>query len=86
MKNAFYVFIQDDQKHWQIVFWLAGGGYFIGGIIYMILASGEVQYWNDTSTRTIKTMNEIEQEANSRRNREYQGKYLISGLITLLMH
>ena len=68
-------FQQDDQKHWQIVFWLAGGGYFIGGIIFIILASGEVQPWNDPSTRIVKTMNDIEQDANSRRNRDFQGKY-----------
>ena len=68
-------FQQDNQKHWQIVFWLAGGGYFIGGIIFIILASGEVQPWNDPSTRIVKTMNDIEQDANSRRNRDFQGKY-----------
>jgi len=63
----------DDQKHWQIVFWLAGGGYFVGGILYMMLASGEVQAWNDPANNVIKTMNEIEQDANSQRNRGYQG-------------
>ena len=66
-------FQQDDQKHWQIVFWLAGGGYFIGGIIFIILASGDVQPWNDPSTRIVQTMNEIEQDANARRNRDFQG-------------
>ena len=39
----------------------------------MMLASGEVQAWNDPANNVIKTMNEIEQDANSQRNRGYQG-------------
>lgn len=42
----------------------------------MMLASGEVQAWNDPANNVIKTMNEIEQDANSQRNRGYQGIWI----------
>ena len=63
----------DDHKHWQIVFFLASGGYFIGGVIYMMLASGEIQYWNDATAQMKKTMGEFERDANLRRNQEHHG-------------
>ena len=65
--------MQDDQKHWQIVFLLAGGGYFFGNLVYVIFASGEVQDWNDVSTRTAQNMIDIEREANSSNNRRNRG-------------
>ena len=42
----------------------------------MMLASGEVQAWNDPANNVIKTMSEIEQDANSQRNRGYQGIWI----------
>ena len=70
--------LQDDQQHWQIVFWLAGGGYFLGNIIYVIFASGEVQPWNDVSNINAQEhAAEIEREANSFQNRRTRGTNIL---------
>ena len=78
--SKFCCVLKDDLQHWQTVFLLAGGGYFAGNVIYVIFASGEVQPWNDASTRAVKSMNEIEREANSLRNVRNRGNIILIGL------
>ena len=59
------------------MFLLAGAGYFVGNIIYVIFASGEVQPWNDVSKITTQHLADIEREASSFHNRRNRGNKIL---------
>ena len=43
-------YLQGTQREWQVVFFICGGVYALGCVVYLIFASGEEQEWAKLST------------------------------------
>lgn len=42
----FVFFFQTNGEQWKIVFFMTGGIYFLGNLIFIVFGSGKVQWWD----------------------------------------
>ena len=46
-KKFFCIYFQETRDKWQIVFYISAGIYATGAVIFLVLARGQEQNWNN---------------------------------------
>lgn len=47
IKCNMLLYFQNTLLEWRYVFWLSGGVVLLANSVYVLLASAEIQWWND---------------------------------------
>jgi hypothetical protein len=45
-----FMFLQSTMQQWRTVFWIVFGVFVVTNLLFVLMASGEIQPWNNTST------------------------------------
>ena len=64
MLHHFHITFQGTQQEWQYVFFICGGVYAVGCVVYLIFGSGQEQAWAKVGTDPEKDilMTEVKKE------------------------
>lgn len=62
-----FEFRQQSYGQWQIVFGVLACTYFFGGIVYVLLGSGELQPWNNPPEKNAE-VEDVEEEVPLKKN------------------
>ena len=72
---------QETRERWQIVFYIAAGIYFTGAIVYVLLARGTEQPWNNPQ-RGISFAHKDKSSHSQRQQVQYQRTQIVSDQLT----